>query len=299
MVELLNVRAWALEAGFFKRTSPHILRAISNGNDLPNYLVSEPEKDITAKLSENISYEWDDKAKMRVYNVNDEHKLARISMVGVITKYGDLCSYGSKELAAMIQQANAAKSISGIVLEIDGPGGSVSGTTQLANAIRDSQKPVVAFVDGMAASAHYWIASQADQIVANEEEYTEVGSIGVLCMLVNEMEWLKKEGYEVKIMRAEQSKDKARLNSVEEWPEEEMNQLQLELNQMADDFKANVKKGRGNRLTTGSEDIFTGKMYDIDNAMELGMIDYQGNIIGAIELCADLSKSQTKNSIKV
>ncbi len=69
--------------------------------------------------------------------------------------------------------------IAAIVLQIDSPGGEVSGTQQLADVIKSVQKPVVAFVDGMMASAALWIGSAADEIIASTPQDI-IGSIGTM-----------------------------------------------------------------------------------------------------------------------
>lgn len=69
--------------------------------------------------------------------------------------------------------------VKAILLSFDTPGGHVNGVNEMAKAIRDARgvKPVVAYVGGMAASAGYWLASQADRIVIDET--ATLGSIGV------------------------------------------------------------------------------------------------------------------------
>jgi signal peptide peptidase SppA len=70
--------------------------------------------------------------------------------------------------------------ISAVVLDVDSPGGSVFGIEELANIIRSARgrKPIVAVADTMMASAAYWIAAQADEIIASPS--SQVGSIGVI-----------------------------------------------------------------------------------------------------------------------
>ncbi len=310
MHEILSVKAWALEKSFFQRTSQMILHRLAHGRDL-NFLKSigtnNPEslhtdtaggeRSVTEKplqISAGIMMEWDSDIRSYVYETEEGQRIARIPMIGSLTKHGGLCSYGSKHLAEKVMAADSHKKIDAHLVYADGPGGSVSGTTELGLAIRNAEKPVITFVDEMAASAHYWVSSQSDYIVGNINEYTEVGSIGVLCVLMNEREWLAKEGLDVRIMRADQSEDKAVLNGIEEWPEEALNQLQQELNVIADDFIQAVKMGRGNRLEAEDENIFSGKMYELGEAIKLGMIDYSGTITDAIELAADVAKSRQR-----
>jgi len=72
--------------------------------------------------------------------------------------------------------------VEAILLDIDSPGGAVDGTKELADLVYGSrgQKPIIAYANGLMASAAYWIGSAADQIVAMDT--AEVGSIGVAMM---------------------------------------------------------------------------------------------------------------------
>ena len=84
-------------------------------------------------------------------------------------------------LAGDLATAAADPAIERIVLEIDSPGGQATGILELASQIRaidQGQKPVVAYVDGLAASAAYWLASAAGEIVASPSAL--LGSIGVV-----------------------------------------------------------------------------------------------------------------------
>ena len=78
-----------------------------------------------------------------------------------------------------LQAALDDPAVSAIMLNIHSPGGEVSGTAELANAIRDARgtKPIVAYAGDLAASAAYWIASAADRIVIGQG--AALGSIGV------------------------------------------------------------------------------------------------------------------------
>ena len=83
-------------------------------------------------------------------------------------------------LAQDLETAALDESIARIVLEIDSPGGQATGIADLAAMIRDASqiKPIVAYVDGMAASAAYWLAAAATTIVTSPTGL--LGSIGVV-----------------------------------------------------------------------------------------------------------------------
>lgn len=112
-------------------------------------------------------------------------------VVGVIPVYGVLSprmdmmadisggtSYSS--IRGSLHAALANDEVKAIVLDIDSPGGAVAGANELADeirALRGGEKPIVAQVNHTAASAAYWLASQADEIVVSPSG--QAGSIGV------------------------------------------------------------------------------------------------------------------------
>src|SRR4030095_5855434 len=110
--------------------------------------------------------------------------IAVLDVEGPLFRRADLFSDISgattvQNLALDLRKAADNPLISHIVLNIDSPGGQFNGIQEFADQVREVSaiKPVVAYVDGMAASGAYWIASAADRIVLNESSL--VGSIGV------------------------------------------------------------------------------------------------------------------------
>jgi ClpP class serine protease len=148
------------------------------------------------------------------------------------------------------------------------------------------------------ASAAYWVASQAREIIANKNNATQLGSIGVLCIHQNWAAYIAKEIGSVEIIRATKSADKALINSIEPITDDQRDAIRTELDAIALDFISTVKKGRAARLQTGEENIFSGKMYHAKQAHGLGMIDGQDTLAGAIERAAQLTTSIPTNSAK-
>jgi protease IV len=101
-----------------------------------------------------------------------QQQIARISVDGFIA--------GSQRMADLFRRVGEAGSVSGVVISINSPGGTTTGSEELYRGIRQlaEKKPLVAFVDGTAASGGYITALAADHIVARETSL--VGSIGVL-----------------------------------------------------------------------------------------------------------------------
>ena len=110
--------------------------------------------------------------------------VAVLPLFGIIAQRMNLMAAMSggtstQQFADEFDAAVADPNVSAIVLLVDSPGGNVQGTPELARKIYDARgtKPIVAQVEGLMASAAYWIASAADEIVATPS--SEIGSIGV------------------------------------------------------------------------------------------------------------------------
>lgn len=110
----------------------------------------------------------------------DGRNVAVIRIAGSMMKsQSSMGGTSTVQLRRDIRAAAADSEVSGILLTIDSPGGTVAGTDDLAADVRAAraQKPVVAQIEDLGASAAYWIASQAEAIYANSQT-AMVGSIG-------------------------------------------------------------------------------------------------------------------------
>lgn len=112
--------------------------------------------------------------------------VAVIEINGVLAKrmnlFMDISGGTSTQIIGdQIRDALADEEVRAIILHIDSPGGTVDGTADLANLIFEGrgQKPIVAFVDGLMASAAFWIGSAADRVVISGDT-TMVGHVGVI-----------------------------------------------------------------------------------------------------------------------
>ncbi|MGB0889693.1 MAG: S49 family peptidase, partial [Solirubrobacterales bacterium] len=90
---------------------------------------------------------------------------------------------GQQDVADQLRDAADDPSVDELVLEIDSPGGAALGLQSIADAIWDvrKQKTTTAVVSGMAASAAYFLASQAETVVAEADAI--VGSIGAFSVV--------------------------------------------------------------------------------------------------------------------
>lgn len=109
--------------------------------------------------------------------------VAIVPLTGPVFRYANLFSEisGATSLDTLARDFNAAlddATVKAVVLAIDSPGGQANGIAEFAQMVRAAGKPVIAYVDGSAASAAYWIAAAADEIVLAKT--AEVGSIGAV-----------------------------------------------------------------------------------------------------------------------
>lgn len=92
---------------------------------------------------------------------------------------------GARDVIGQIQQASDDDNVAAVVLRVDSPGGAVVASDDIARAVSRlrERKPVVASMGDLAASGGYYVASQAERVVANPGTIT--GSIGVIAILPN------------------------------------------------------------------------------------------------------------------
>jgi signal peptide peptidase SppA len=99
----------------------------------------------------------------------------------------------------MLDEGMADKSARCLMLDIDSPGGTVTGVPEAAAAVARARavKPIMAFASGMCASAAYWVASQCDAIYA--EPSATVGSIGVYSYVLDRTRAYENNGVKVDV----------------------------------------------------------------------------------------------------
>lgn len=117
--------------------------------------------------------------------INTAGAVAVIPVYGVVSQRMNLFSAYSggtstELLTKQIREAAADDSIGAILLDVDSPGGSVYGVKEVAEEIYKARehKTIVAVANSLSASAAYWIASAAEEIVVTPSG--ETGSIGVI-----------------------------------------------------------------------------------------------------------------------
>ena len=268
LLEVVNIKLWLIDPAYAARVYPIISELIARGQFLTERL-DGPGEHQKPSIRENV---------------------AVLPIHGMMTKNGNLSAHGTKDISSAIAFANKDPNINSIVLDIESSGGTVDGTADLAQAVRDSKKPIVSYVDSIAASAAFWVASQTDEIIVSGTNSPKVGSIGAMYLHTDSSKVLSKKVGDLKIIRAPQSVDKARVNALEPLTEDLEFGIREDLKAITAEFINTVKEGRGARLNTGEENIFTGKMYPGSEAVKMGMVDREGTFQDAVQSAYDLGK---------
>lgn len=164
-----------------------------------------------------------------------------------------------------IDQGEEDYKVSGFILDIDSPGGMVSGTPELADRIAAVEKPIYAFTAGQMCSAAYWIAASCDMICASAASM--VGSIGVLVPTADYSEMYKTRGVKIKVFASGKYKGAGYMGTTMTEAQEE--DLQRLVNEIADMFYSQVL---GNRPDVDSETM-QGQVYTGRVAMDRGLVD--------------------------
>lgn len=172
----------------------------------------------------------------------------------------------------------------GIILRIDSPGGTVSGVPEVAMLIKElgEETPIVAYVDGQAASAGYWLASQAHAIVGGMS--ADVGSVGVYMSLLDQSRAAEMAGLKVEVIKAGRYKG----IGIPGTPltEDQRNFLQGEVNKVYEMFKGAVRMSRG----AIEDDVLQGQDFMGEDAVRVGLMDEIGGMDKALELVRFLKR---------
>ncbi len=202
--------------------------------------------------------------------------VAVLPLFGTISHRAGMMTDGSggtstERFTALFRQALADPNVGAIVLDVNSPGGSVEGVTELSNEIYNARgaKPIVAVANGMAASAAYWIATAADEMVVIPTG--DVGSIGVWAAHEDDTAYLEKLGVKVSIIRA--GKYKIEANPYEALSEEARAAIQERVDEYYGMFVDAVARNRGVSAKVVREDFGEGRMLGAKQAKASGMVD--------------------------
>jgi len=215
-------------------------------------------------------------------------------LTGTLMKSVPSAADGTSTVIARRRIRAAAENpkVSGILLHIDSPGGTVDGTELLAAdvAAAAKRKPVYAYIDDLGASAAYWIASQATKVFANGTAL--VGSIGTYAVVHDLSAKAAMQGVKVHVVRAGAMKGAGAPGT--EISAELLAMVQERITERNEFFLRGVATGRGLSIDRVRE-LADGRVHIASKAKELKLIDgVQSFEETHTQLVAAVFRSQSK-----
>ncbi|NJD30582.1 MAG: signal peptide peptidase SppA [Gammaproteobacteria bacterium] len=230
-------------------------------------------------------------------NVDSQKALSSRSKqkIGVIVASGEIVPgeqppgmVGSDTLAGQLREAAHDDAIKAVVLRIDSPGGSVFASEVIrreVDALRKAGKPVVASMSSLAASGGYYIAMDADRIVASPATLT--GSIGIFAMFPTFQRSLERLGVHTDGVGTTALSGEFRLDRPMGDVSRDILQQSIERGYL--DFVGRVAKAR-KRPVEAIEGVAQGRVWSGADAKGLGLVDELGGTGDAIKAAAKLAK---------
>jgi protease-4 len=185
----------------------------------------------------------------------------------------DYDTVASENVIWSIDNANNDPKIKAIVVEVDSTGGYPVAGEEIANIIKNSEKPTVGLIRENGLSAAYWAISGADKIFASKN--STVGSIGVTQSYLNNVEKNKKDGYTFEQLSAGKFKDSG--NPDAPLTKEEKDLFMRDINIVYQNFMEAISINR-NIPIEKVRSFADGSSVLGDKAKELGLIDEIGGI---------------------
>lgn len=201
-------------------------------------------------------------------------------------------------LSRHIHEAVASDDVAHVVLDIDSPGGAVSGAQELVSeimALRGGEKRIIAQVNSLAASAAYWIAAACDEIVVTPSG--RAGSIGVYTVHEDVSEMLSKEG--VKLTYISAGKYKVEGNPSEPLGEDAQKHIQSGVNDSYRAFVDGVAAGRGVDSSYVEDNFGQGRVYGAKELMKRGMVDEVRSLADTLKRLGAATEPSAISRVKV
>src|SRR5881227_664895 len=268
--------------------------------------------DVEKELKKRLGYKDND--DLHIARGSDYKQISQESLglnkgekIAVVYAAGDIVSgrssfggsgeetIGSDSLVRTIDEARDDKSVKAIVLRIDSPGGSGLASDIIWRAIESAKekKPVVVSMSDVAASGGYYIACNANKIVA--EPSTITGSIGVVGgkpVIKGFYDWIGVTNEYV--MRG---KNSGMFRETEKFNDSERAKFQEFLRNTYDDFITKVGKGR-NKEKDYIDSIGQGRVWTGSQGKDKGLVDEYGGLDKAIEVAKQLANIPAEKSIQ-
>lgn len=280
----------------------------SLANQMP--LVQSTEFLLQANLVDTILYETEMKDYLRsLLGVNEEEKIPSATVsnmkqvatktvkktdntIAILYAQGNIASgtgatnIQDKYMVEQIEKLRKDEDIKAVVFRVNSGGGSAYASEQIWKAITDlkKEKPVVVSMGDVAASGGYYIACNADRIVAQPTTLT--GSIGIFGMIPNLEGTAEKIGIHTDVVKTNAFADFGDITRPFNMQEQQLMQHMIERGY--DLFLTRCAEGRN--MPKDSLALYAeGRVWTGNQAKEIGLVDELGGIARAIEIAAEMA----------
>jgi protease-4 len=268
--------------------------------DFDNIEAVEPELDKPYAIKAGNYFDITDDDS-DIFGIAEAGSVAIIPVCGTIMKYDYCGSPGTDTLSMWLKAAINSPQIDAIVLLVNSGGGSVEGTGEFADLIKEAEKTILAFCDGLMASAAYWIGCSAKEIWASHAT-TEFGSIGTAVCFMDDTEAMEKYGFKKVYINADSSPDKNQ-DVIKAIEGDDADLKENIINPTNEIFTSTVKANREGKLKLFGDGDYkeplTGKVYLAERSIEIGLIDGICTMEKCVERALQLSQKENKETTKI
>jgi protease-4 len=225
-------------------------------------------------------------------------KIAVIMMRGLISSSlpGNVGDSMVDDMRLALEQARDDDHVRAVVLEIDSPGGEVTASDAIYSWVvkTRAKKPVVVYMDSLAASGGYYVACGGKYLMANETTIT--GSIGVIIQTLNYEQLFNKVGLASVVFKSGKFKDM--LNGARQITPEERELIQSFVMKTYEKFLGIVARERNLPADGLRNSIADGRILSGKDALENKLIDGTGQIEDAFAKAKELGRASGATVVK-
>jgi protease IV len=225
-------------------------------------------------------------------------KIAVISLRGLISSgiAGNVGESMVDDLRWQLEQARNDDNVRAVVLEVDSPGGEVTASDMIYHAVvtTRARKPVVVYMESLAASGGYYVSCGGKYLMANDTSIT--GSIGVIIQTLNYEQLFNKIGLASVVFKSGKFKDM--LNGARPITPEERDYIQSFVMKTYDKFLGIVAKERNLPAEGLRNGIADGRILSGRDALDYKLIDGLGQIEDAFAKAKELGNSPDAKIVK-
>jgi protease-4 len=244
------------------------------------------------KLREQVEVEGTKESKDRIVHIDLEGIISSMELGGLFGGGPDMVATTKEAL----KQAVDDSSVKAIVLRINSPGGEVTASDIIYNSVKEAakKKPVVVYMDSMAASGGYYVACGATKVIASETTMT--ASIGVIMESFAYHDLFGKIGLEAKSFTSGPYKDT--LSGARPMRSDEVIYVQNLVNTMYDRFLGIVAEARKMKKDDLRTTVADGRIVTGRQAFEARLVDKIGYVEDAYTMARELGKAPGATVIK-